>query len=230
MSEKLTFTTLPCIATRDVIVQPGMQLRFDVSRPRSLASVQMAVENDRLVFLTAQRDVSVVDPDIDDVYRVCTICEVKQVVKGADGISRVRVEGVQKAKMIDFNKDSIGIMTIVRPLKTFSREHASEEEIDALTRVIKNAFVAYSQVVPRMPDELKNSVDNAKTPEDLYELIAFNISMPAEGRQQVLEAPSLSDKLSVLLAILTKETQILAIEKDIHMRVGEAMDRGQRDY
>ena len=230
MSEKFSFMTLPCIATRDVIVQPNMTLRFDVSRPRSLASIQMAVENDRLVFLTAQRDVSVLDPDIDDVYRIGTVCEVKQVVKGADGISRVRVEGMHKAKLIDFNKDGIGIISIVRPLKTFSRERATEEEIFALMRVIKDSFAAYSQVVPRMPDELRNSVEGAKTPEDLYELIAFNISIPAEGRQQILEAPSLSDKLSVLLAILTKETQILALEKDIHMRVGEAMERGQREY
>ena len=97
-------------------------------------------------------------------------------------------------------------------------------------RVLKSAFSAYTQVVPRMPDELKNAVDGASTPEALYETIAFNINMPVENRQDILEAPSLSDKLSVLLAILSKETQILAIEKDIHMKVGEAIDRGQREY
>lgn len=230
MSEKLNFLTLPCVATRDVVVQPGMQLRFDVSRQRSLESLQVALENDRLVFLTAQRDVSLNDPDVDDVYRVGTVCEIKQIVKGADGISRVRVEGLYKAKMIDFNKESTGILVIVRQLKTFSRERATEEEIFALCRVLKNTFTAYSQVVPRMPDELKNAVEGAKTPEDLYEALAFNISLPADGRQDILEAPALSDKLSVLIALLSKETQILAIEKDIHMKVGEAIERGQREY
>ena len=230
MSERFNFLTLPCVATRDVVVQPGMQLRFDVSRQRSLESLQIALDNDRLVFLTAQRDVTVNDPDMDDVYRVGTVCEIKQIVKGADGISRVRVEGLYKAKMIDFNKEASGILVIVRELKTFSRERATDEEIDALCRVLKNAFTAYTQVVPRMPDELKNAVDGAKTPEALYETIAFNISLPAEGRQDVLEAPSLSDKLSVLIALLSKETQILAIEKDIHMKVGEAIERGQREY
>lgn len=230
MSEKFTFMTLPCVATRDVVVHPEMALRFDVSRQRSLESVQMAVGNDRLVFLVAQRDASVADPGVDDVYRIGTVCEIKQVVKTADGISRIRVEGLYKAKIIDFSKESVGILAVVRPLKTFSRERATDEETDALMRVLKNAFIAYSQVVPRMPEELSRSVEGAKTPEDLYQLIAFNISMPTENRQQVLEAPSLSDKLSVLVAVLTKETQILAIEKDIHMKVGEAIDRGQREY
>lgn len=230
MSEKFNFLTLPCVATRDVVVQPGMQLRFDVSRQRSLESLQVALDNDRLVFLTAQRDVTVNDPDMDDVYRVGTVCEIKQIVKGADGISRVRVEGLYKAKMIDFSKETTGILVIVRQLKTFSRERAADEEIFALCRVLKNTFSAYTQVVPRMPDELKNAVEGAKTPEVLYETIAFNISLPAEGRQDILEAPALSDKLSVLIALLSKETQILAIEKDIHMKVGEAIERGQREY
>ena len=230
MSEKFTFMTLPCIATRDVVVQPNMALRFDISRRRSLESLAMALDSDRMVFLTAQRDPNVTDPDTDDVYLVGTVCEVKQVVKGADGISRVRVEGVHKAKLIDFSKENAGIIAVVRPLKTFSRERASEDEMYALMRVLKNAFMAYSQVVPRMPDELRTSVEAAKSPEDLYELIAFNINIPAENRQQILEAPSLSDKLSVILTILSKETQILALENDIHMRVGEAIDRGQREY
>ena len=230
MSEKITFTTLPCVATRDVVVFPGLNLRFDVSRQRSLESLRLSLDSDRTVFLTAHRDPSVKDPGFDDVYRVGTVCEVKQIVKTADGISRVNVEGLYRAKLIDLNKDGVGMYAIVRPLKNFSREHASDEELYALMRVLKNAFTAYSAVVPRMPDVLKTSVENAKTPESLYELIAFNISIPAEARQEILEAQSLSDKLAVILAILAKETQILAIEKDIHMRVGEAIDRGQREY
>ncbi len=230
MSEKFTFMTLPCVATRDVVVLPDMSIRFDVSRERSLVSVGAALASDRLVFLTAQRDVNVSDPGFDDVYRIGTVCEIQQVVKSADGISRVRVDGLYKAKLIDFNTDSEGIIAVVRPMKTFSRDRATDEEIRALMRALQDAFHSYTQVVPRMPDEMKNSVDGAKSPEDLYQVLAFNIIMPAENRQQVLEAPALSDKLAVLLSIIVKETQILALEKDIHMKVGEAIDRGQREY
>ena len=109
MSEKFTFTTLPCIATRDVVVQPGMAIRFDVSRRRSLESLQLALNGDRLVFLTAQRDVNVADPGVDDVYRIGTVCEVKQIVKAADGISRVRVDGLYKAKLLEFSNEDSGI-------------------------------------------------------------------------------------------------------------------------
>lgn len=221
---------LPCVATRDIIVHPKMAVRFDVSRARSLASLKMAVDTDRLVFLTAQKDVNIADPEIDDVYKIGTVCEIKQIVKGNDGVSRVRVDGLYRAKLVSFSKDGIGIIATVKPMKNFSRDKANLDEINAMTRVIKNTFAAYSQVVPRMPEELKNAVMNAKSPLELYEAIAFNVNMTAEDKQQVLETSTLSDKLAVLLAVLTKETHILSIEKDIHSKVSEVIERSQREY
>lgn len=221
---------LPCVATRDIIVHPKMIVRFDVSRARSLASLKASLDSDRLVFLTAQKDNSIQDPDISDVYKIGTVCEIKQIVKGTDGISRVRVDGLYRAKLIKFSKEGVGIVATVKPMKNFSKDRALVDEINAMTRVIKSAFEAYSHVVPRMPEELKAAVLNAKSPLALYEAIAFNVNMTTEDKQQVLETSTLSDKLAVLLAILTKETHVLSIEKDIHSKVSEAIERNQREY
>ncbi len=221
---------LPCVATRDIIVHPKMTVRFDVSRARSLASLKIALENTRLVFLTAQKDNSVQDPDVNDVYKIGTVCEIKQIVKGTDGISRVRVDGLYRAKLLKFSKEGFGINATIKPMKNFSRDKASVDEVNAMTRVIKSAFEAYSHVVPRMPEELKSAVLNAKSPLELYEAIAFNVNMTTEDKQQVLETSTLSEKLAVLLAILTKETHILSIEKDIHSKVSEVIERSQREY
>ena len=221
---------LPCVATRDIIVHPKMTVRFDVSRARSLASLKTALESTRLVFLTAQKDNSVQDPDINDVYKIGTVCEIKQIVKGTDGISRVRVDGLYRAKLLKFSKEGFGISATVKPMKNFSKDKALVDEINAMTRVIKSAFEAYSHVVPRMPEELKAAVLNAKSPLELYEAIAFNVNMTTEDKQQVLETSTLSEKLAVLLAILTKETHILSIEKDIHSKVSEVIERSQREY
>ncbi len=229
MSE-ISFICIPCVATRDVVVFPGMILRFDVSRQPSIEALRIALENDRKVFLVAQRDPTVEEPTADDLYPYGTVCEVKQAVRGADGITRVRVEGLYRAMMIGLTKERTSLTATIRRLNNHSREHASDDEIYALMRVLKDAFTAYSQVTPRMPDELKLLVEGAKTPEDLYQQIAFNISIPTEAKQEILQAKALSDKLTALIAILAKETQILAIERDIHMRVGESIERGQREY
>src|SRR5699024_3763812 len=116
------------------------------------------------------------------------------------------------------------------PLKTFAPDTASDEELAAVCRVLKDTFEEYSKVVPRMPEEFKNSVMRANTPDALYETIAFNVIMGTPDRQQVLEAATLSEKLVILSAILTKESHILAIESDIQAKVSAAIEKGQREY
>ena len=96
--------------------------------------------------------------------------------------------------------------------------------------MLKEAFSEYVNVIPRMPEEFKSSVLRSATPEKLYENIAFNVIMSTDDRQQVLEAPTLSEKLVALSAILAKETHILSIENDIQSKVNAAIEKGQREY
>lgn len=228
--EKVLNISLPCVCTRDVIVYPEMSVRFDVSRPRSLASLSYAIEDNRYVFLVAQRDISVNDPDVKDVYKFGTVCEIKQILKGNDGVSRVRVDGIYKAKLLSLDKSGDGIVAQIRPVPHFGRETAEPDEIDAIMRVIKSTFDAYLQVMPRVPDEFKNSVYAAQSPMELYKALAFNLVIPTPDKQKIYEAPTLSEKLSILLAVLTHETHILSIEKDIHSKVHEIIERSQREY
>lgn len=228
--EKFFNISLPCVCTRDVVVYPEMSVRFDVSRPRSLASLSDALENNSCVFLVAQKDVSVDDPDVKDVYKFGTVCGIKQILKGNDGVSRVRVEGIYKAKLVSLDKTGDGIKAQIKPVPSFSRETAHPDEVDAIMRVIKSTFEAYLQVVPRVPDEFKNAVYAAKTSMELYKALAFNLIIPTPDKQKIYEAPTLSEKLSILLAVLTHETNILSIEKDIHAKVHEIIEHSQREY
>lgn len=225
-----TQMSLPCIPTRDFIVMPHMSLKFDVMRPKSAAGLREAMLGERLIFMTAQRDINVADPAEKDVYTVGTVCEIKQIINLSEGASRVRVEGLYRAKLLEYDDDGTMVRSIVKPMKNYQRDKITNEELDAFCRVVKAAFEAYSSVVPRMPDELRQAVMNAEDPTVLFENIVFNIPMLTEDRQQLLEANTISEKLSILLALLTRETQVLSIENDIHTKVSEAIDKGQREY
>lgn len=87
-------TTLPAVALRGTAVLPGMIVHFDISRPRSAASVNRAMLKDQKIFLILQRDVHVEDPAIDDVWNVGVYASIKQVVKLPKNMIRVLVEGI----------------------------------------------------------------------------------------------------------------------------------------
>lgn len=223
------FITLPCVATRDVIVHPHMAMKFDVVRSKSLKALKKALDGDRRVFLVAQVNSEVQEPGIADIYMIGTVCEIKQIVNGSDGVARVRVEGLFKAVLYELSDNGEMLMAIVNPAVD-EHDDASQEELDAVSRALKAAFEIYSHGIPRMPEDFKSSVLNAKTPSELYEKIAFNVIMNTEDRQTLLQTGALSEKLATLLAILSKETQIMAIESDIHSKVNAAIEKSQREY
>lgn len=221
---------LPCVCTRDVIVHPHMALKFDVVRPKSLASLKNALDGDRMVFLVAQRDTGVNDPAQSDVYSIGTVCEIRQIVNGNDGVSRVRVEGVYKARLLELSDNGDGVSASVKPLKNFAAEKSAPEELDAVSRLVKSAFKTYTNVAVRLPQEVSGAVLNCATPIELYESIAFNMPMQTTDRQEILEAQTLSEKLAILLAVITRETRIMAIENDIQSKVSAAIEKEQREY
>lgn len=221
---------ISCICTRDIVVQPHMSIRFDVSRHRSLTALKQALEHGGRIFLIAQLDNAVEDPDLKDVYKYGTICEIKQVMKSNDGNVRLRVEGVSKAKLVSLDKSGSGIIATVKPVPEFKKETVEDERIDALCRVLRDAVDTYLRVAPKPADEFKKRVDNASTPLELYEALAFNMPLPTPDRQEILEASTLSDKLACLLTDTIKEAQILAFEAEIHSKVGQAIEQSQRDY
>ena len=84
--------------------------------------------------------------------------------------------------------------------------------------------------MPKMPKELITSIMNEKDPYKLFENITFNVSLQAEDKQQLLEASNIIIRLSLLVAILSREVEVLDIEHQIQDQVREQIDKGQRDY
>ena len=102
MRTKIEEITIPALAMRGLVVFPNIVMHFDVSREKSEAALKAALNDNKLIFLTAQKDNDVEDPAIKDLYQVGVVAEIRQTLKGADNITRVLVEGKYRAKLINF--------------------------------------------------------------------------------------------------------------------------------
>ena len=230
VKQKIT-DTMPCVALRDLVVYPKMVMHFDVARPRSLNALRRALDGDRYVFLTAQKNVFIPEPKQEDLYKIGTVAEIKQIIKTPDGLSRVLVEGVYRAKLVDMRIDpGDWIEADIKKLSNYTAEKLSAPELTAVQRTVKEKFEEYSRVVPRMPKELYTAVLGAQDPVSLCESIMFNITMSTEDKQQLLELGSAGQKLVYMIAVLMRETEVLGIEKEINEQVNEQIDKNQREY
>ena len=99
--------TLPVLPLRGLSVFPGMLLNFDVERPMSVAALNFAMGADQVIFLTAQKEISKDVPFLDDIYRVGTVCRVRQMLRQPGGKTvRIMVEGAARGRIESVTMDS----------------------------------------------------------------------------------------------------------------------------
>ena len=223
--------SLPCVAMRDIVMFPGMLLHFDCARSISITALRKAVERDQKIFLTAQKDLITEDPRTKDVYQTGVVAEIKQIVKTPDGRSRVMAEGLQKAKIMNLYlaRDKF-LEAEVKTLPNYSREKCDEIEITALTRELKKLFSQYAEVSPKMPKEIYAAIIGSSSPKELLEGIMFNIAMPLEDKQRLLELKTVGEKLGELIVIMSNEIELLMLENHIQRQVNEQIDQNQKEY
>ena len=230
MRTKLEKTAVPALAMRGVVVFPNIVMHFDVSREKSESALKAALKNDKMIFLATQRDDAVEEPSVKDLYQVGVVAEIRQTLKGADGITRVLVEGKYRAKLIDIVQSEPYLVAEVKPFPEITRLRTDEIEIEAVIRAIKQSFYQYSMLMPRLPKELVSSIMDEKDPFKVFETLVFNIPLAVEDKEMLLEESHVISRLGMLLAMISREVEVLDIERHIQARVRDQIDNSQREY
>ena len=221
---------MPLIAVRGIVAFPGQVLHFDVVRDISIKAIRAALEEDRKIFLVTQKDVTVDEPDGEDIYKYGTICDIRQLLKTGDGYTRVLVEGIQKAKVVKLYTDLPYLDAEIIPHANYSKAKIDSSELTALIRAMRGIFEQYSLLVPQMPGDISKSVMTTEDPRKLFEDIAFNVNISYGDKQKLLELPDILSKLTYLFTTLCNEVQIMGIERDIQEQVRSNLDRNQREF
>ncbi|HCR73873.1 MAG TPA: endopeptidase La [Ruminococcus sp.] len=230
MGELKDKNMMPCIAMRGLVAFPKMVMHFDIARDLSVKAVEKAVDNDRRIFLVAQKNAFIENPSEKDLYKVGVAAEIKQVLKTPDNIMRVIVEGIYKAKLISIDKSQGFIEAEIKRTINYSRAKTDDVETEAVMRSLKDAFSRYADFFPKMPKEMLQSILAENDPIILFENIAFNINFDYQEKQELLEENNIIYRLSMLYGILIREIEILEVERQIQEQVYENLDKNQKEY
>ncbi len=221
---------MPMLALRGLHVFPGMLLTFDVERPASVAALVSAVNADQRIFLSAQRDLSADMPSEAEIYPVGTVCRIRQQLRQPRGnICRVMVEGLFRARAESINSDPKGYTALVEELPD-KAERVSSERREALFRSVLTQFEEYIQYNNDMINEQIINLLANPDPGYVSHYIAQNVRLSIEDRQLLLEERYPTRRLALINRMLTRELNILSIEKELTDQTQEAINRSQRDY
>lgn len=221
---------MPLLALRGMGVFPGMLLTFDVERRASVMALNMAVRADQLIFLAAQKDLTVDVPEEHDIYSVGTVCRVRQQIHQPHGnITRVLVEGLYRAQAVSMNTGSKGHTAEVIRLYD-KQERVSETRREALIRNCLTLFEEYIQMNPEMVNEQLLNVLANPNASYVSDYIAQNVRLSLEDKQKLLEELSPCRRLTMLGKQLNRELDILSLERELNDSTQQAVNRAQREF
>ena len=231
-SNENLFLELPIIPLRGIVVFPKMVLHFDVGRKKSIKALQKAMDDDQKVFLVCQKDASVDEPNIDDMYDVGVICTIRQMMRipGSENM-RVVVEGDERATLYNFTsvKPYIGGLVEIAGDNNSNLE-ISDDEDKAYQRIIKREFERYASLMPKISNEVIAKVISIKNSGELADFVCSNTFLDYYEKQDVLSALDPSERICQLVVYLKKENNALEIESEIQEKVQNEIDKSQREY
>ena len=134
------YETLPIVPLRDVVVFPHMMMPFVIGRPSSIRALEHALGKDKRIFLAAQHDASTDDPKADDIYTMGCVANVVQSLKLPDSNIKVLVEGVERARVIEWKEDK-GFYRVV--VKVLQRQKDTAGDIEQTMGKVVTLFEQY---------------------------------------------------------------------------------------
>ncbi len=229
---ELSFTNVPTVALRGLVMFPGQLLHFDVGRDKSTKSIMQAWEKDHALFLVAQKKVSTEDPKQKDLYKIGVYATIEQVLRvpGKNGLLHISVRGLYRAKLISLTDNGEYLESEIAPFREPALKKSDYPYAKALVRETKDEFASYAEVAPRMPEDMIADIMEIKDPGRLADYIAGNIMIEYEDRQRLLEINDPLDRLLEMNILLAGESSLLVLESEISEKVQEKMDKNQRDY
>lgn len=221
---------IPVIALRGMTILPAMVVHFDVSRTKSIHALEKAMVRDQKVLVISQRDPEDEEPTLESLYRIGTVCEIKQLIKLPNNIIRVLVEGKDRAELENFIEDEEALVGEIYIIENTGKEELADTVAEAMMRIVKELLLRYSTMNPKLNRETVKLLTETGDLEYLLDQVANNIPLRYEQKQELLEASDISMRYEVVTRILSNEIEVLRIRKEFQEEVKARVDKNQKEY
>jgi len=221
------YETLPIVPLRDVVVFPHMMMPFVIGRPSSTRALDHALLKDKRIFLAAQHDASIDDPRPDDIFTMGCVANVVQSLKLPDGNIKVLVEGVDRARAVEWKEDK-GFYRVV--VKVLPKQKEASGEIEATMGRVVSLFEQYVKLSNNLQYDAMIAAVRVDDPGKLADTIAAHLLVGVDEKQNLLEIISPVERLNRIAGILEIEVDKLQVDRRIQSRVKKQMEKAQKEY
>jgi ATP-dependent Lon protease len=218
---------LPVLPLRGVVVFPSAIVPLLISRGPSLKVVEQALSGDRMVAMASQKTPEDEAPGPDGLYERGTAGRILKMLKYPDQSVRILVQGLRRIELGEFTQTEPFFRARIRELQDV-RDEATD--LEAMQAHMVNQFAKFVSMIPYLPDELQVVAMNIKDPAKVTDLIASNLNVAMDEKQELLAQLDVRVRLERLTAILKREIELLELGQKIQTQVQDELSKNQKDF
>lgn len=220
---------IPYIPLRGQTFFPETTVGFDIGRDKSLAAVDLAMNGDKYIVVSTQKDAGVNAPRMEDCYLTGVLIKIIQVVKKHEEFVRALVSVKSKVRISQIY-DEGNVMTCEYIFVDDTDNDPNDLDLQANVRVLKQMYFKYLEMTGQGEATGMEMMDSVSDPGALCNMLANEIDVDYDVKQTLLEIDSVNIRISHLIDILAKENKILSLARKINNRVVKNMNRSQQEY
>ena len=223
-------TELAILPLRDTILFPHAILPLAVARESSVALVNDAVRERKVIGVVTQRDPAVDDPVESDLFRVGTLTHIHKMFKFPDGSLRLVVQGVQRFRVVQVTQYRPFIKATIEILRDVMRPE-QRIEVQAIAQSAQGLFQRVVELSPTLSDELQALAANIQDSSRLADFISGSLqSLTTAQKQEMLEVLDVRTRLDRVNKVLAKDLEVLEVGSKIQSQVKSELQKNQREY
>ena len=221
------YETLPIVPLRDVVVFPHMMMPFVIGRPSSTRALEHALVKDKRIFLAAQQDAATDDPQPKDIYTMGCVANIVQSLKLPDGNIKVLVEGLERARAVEWKEDK-GFYRVVA--KLLPKQDDSGDDVESTMSRVVTQFEQYVKLSNNLHYDAMIAAVRVDDASKLADTIAAHLVVGVDEKQNLLEIISPLERLVRIGSLLEVEVDKLQVDRRIQSRVKKQMEKAQKEY
>ena len=221
--------TLPILSLRNTVLFPGVVIPITASRDKSIRLIKDANNFNKLIGVVAQKDESVEDPKLKDIYNIGTVAKIIKVLQMPDGNTTVIIQG---KKRFEIERVISETPYITSNIKDNPEENPGKEnsEFNAIIDSIKDLSLEIIKRNPNIPSEASFAIKNIESNSFLINFVASNLNLPVNEKQKLLEINDLQQRALDTLKHMNVEFKKLEIKNDIQSKVQSDLNQQQREF
>ena len=228
MNENRIDGVMPILALRGLAVFPEQTIHFEVGRVKSVLALEAAMKKDQILFLAPQKDITVDDPKLRDLYSIGTVCKIKQILRGQGETIRVLVAGLSRARILELTESESYMEGLIAPV---SDTRAKEDlQTRALRREANTLYGAYLEMSDHQAQPVQLKMLASDDCGFLADSIAQNSGIDFADKMKILAQLNPVRRLETVLKMLSQEIEMLRLETDIQEKTKFNIDQQQKDY